>query len=181
MKKKIYYLILLSLIIIPFTNVKALSANIKVGCNKKEYKINEKATCKVIGTSNEEIYSVSAKIKDFKSNKVIINFKTDKVWQGTGEDGNIQLYSDKGKKGTFNIGTLTIKPKNKISKLEKISVNIDDIAYGSVSGKEYNVDKVQNTIYFGTNVKKDIMILGIILILSSVIVIGLKKSKKKNK
>ncbi len=181
MKKKIIYLILLSLMVIPFINVKALSANIKIECNKKEYKTNEKSTCKIKGTSDKKIYSVSARVKNFNTSKVDASFKTDKAWQGNGDNGNIQLYTDKGKKGTFNIGTLTIKSKSKSSKLEKISIIIDNVAYGEISGNEYNVDKVQNTIYFGTNVKKYILILGIILILSAVIVIGLKKNKKKNK
>ena len=177
MKKKISYLIIFTLIVIMPINLKALTGSISIKCDKESYSINDTATCKVTGTSDEEVKSVAAKVSAENLN---VSFVTDSIWQGTGEDGNIQLYSDKGKKGTFNIGTLTIKPKNKTSKLEKISVNIDDIAYGSINGKEYNVDKVQNTIYFGTNVKKYIMILGIILILSSVIVIGLKKSQKKN-
>lgn len=181
MKKKIIYLILLSLMIIPFINVKALSANIKIECNKKEYKINEKATCKIIGTSNEKIYSVSARVKNFNTSKVDASFKTDKAWQGTGDNGNIQLYTDKGKNGTFNIGTLTIKSKSKSSKLEKISIIIDNVAYGEISGNEYNVDKVQNTIYFGTNVKKYIIIVGIVLILSVTIFIRIKKGKKSHK
>lgn len=117
MKKKISYLIIFTLIVIMPINIKALTGSISIKCDKENYSINDTATCKVTGTSDEEVKSVAAKVS---SENLNVSFVTDSIWQGTGNDGNIQLYSDKGQTGTFNIGTL------------KISVK--DSSYGVVSG-----------------------------------------------
>ena len=178
MKKKVFCLILLTLMVMIPINAKALKGSIKIECNKRKYKINETATCKIKGISNEDSYSVSARIKNFKSGVVTMDFKTDKGWQGIGDDGNIQLYTDKGKKGEFNIGVLTIKPKNKSAKIKDLSIIIDDIVYSDTKGKEFNVKEVKRTISFGTsNNVETVVILAMLLALSAIIV-GVKKVKK---
>ena len=38
-----------------------------------------------------------------------MGFAPDSSWQGDGEEGNIELYTDNNKSGNFNIGTITVK------------------------------------------------------------------------
>lgn len=130
MKKKISYLIIFTLIVIMPINLKALTGSISIKCDKESYSINDTATCKVTGTSDEEIKSVAAKVSAENLN---VSFLTDSIWQGTGEDGNIQLYSDKGQTGTFNIGTLKISAKDSSYGLVSGIVTLSNVKYSDVA------------------------------------------------
>ena len=130
MKKKISYLIIFTLIVIMPINLKALTGSISIKCDKESYSINDTATCKVTGTSDEEIKSVAAKVSAENLN---VSFVTDSIWQGTGEDGNIQLYSDKGQTGTFNIGTLKISAKDSSYGLLSGIVTLSNVKYSDVA------------------------------------------------
>lgn len=130
MKKKISYLIIFTLIVIMPINIKALTGSISIKCDKESYSINDTATCKVTGTSDEEVKSVAAKVSAENLN---VSFVTDSIWQGTGEDGNIQLYSDKGQTGTFNIGTLKISAKDSSYGLVSGIVTLSNVKYSDVA------------------------------------------------
>ena len=130
MKKKISYLIIFTLIVIMPINLKELTGSISIKCDKESYSINDTATCKVTGTSDEEIKSVAAKVSAENLN---VSFVTDSIWQGTGEDGNIQLYSDKGQTGTFNIGTLKISAKDSSYGLVSGIVTLSNVKYSDVA------------------------------------------------
>ena len=130
MKKKISYLIIFTLIVIMPINLKALTGSIIIKCDKESYSINDTATCKVTGTSDEEVKSVAAKVSAENLN---VSFLTDSIWQGTGEDGNIQLYSDKGQTGTFNIGTLKISAKDSSYGLVSGIVTLSNVKYSDVA------------------------------------------------
>ena len=130
MKKKISYLIIFTLIVIMPINLKALTGSISIKCDKESYSINDTATCKVTGTSDEEIKSVAAKVSAENLN---VSFVTDSIWQGTGDDGNIQLYSDKGQTGTFNIGTLKISAKDSSYGLVSGIVTLSNVKYSDVA------------------------------------------------
>lgn len=130
MKKKISYLIIFTLIVIMPINLKALTGSISIKCDKESYSINDTATCKVTGTSDEEVKSVAAKVSAENLN---VSFVTDSIWQGTGENGNIQLYSDKGQTGTFNIGTLKISAKDSSYGLVSGIVTLSNVKYSDVA------------------------------------------------
>lgn len=130
MKKKISYLIIFTLIVIMPINIKALTGSISIKCDKESYSINDTATCKVTGTSDEEVKSVAAKVSAENLN---VSFVTDSIWQGTGDDGNIQLYSDKGQTGTFNIGTLKISAKDSSYGLVSGIVTLSNVKYSDVA------------------------------------------------
>ena len=175
MKKKLCYLILLSLMIIIPINAKALNGSINITCDSEEYGTKETAICKITGTSDVEVYSISAKVNSTTANAT---FTADSSWQGNGDDGNIQLYTDNGKKGEFNIGVLTIKPKNKSAKIKDLSIIIDDIVYSDTKGKEFNVKGVNRTISFGTSNNLETMVILAMLLALSAIIVGVKKVKK---
>ena len=148
MKKRLSYLLLLILTVIIPINAKALTGSINISCDKEIYKIGDTATCNVTGTSDVDVYSISAKINNISSSNTTIEFETDSSWQGNGEEGNVQLYTDSGKKGTFNIGKLTIKLTNTTTDETTIKVSIDDIKYGDTNGSEYDIEPIQKSISF---------------------------------
>lgn len=145
MKKKISYLIIFTLIVIMPINIKALTGSISIKCDKESYSINETATCKVTGTSDEEVKSVAAKVS---SENLNVSFVTDSIWQGTGDDGNIQLYSDKGQTGTFNIGTLKISVKDSSYGVVSGIVTLSNVKYSDVAVGE---SQIQVSFVNGSN------------------------------
>lgn len=149
MKKKLCYLILLSLMIIIPINAKALTGSVSITCDKESYGMNDTATCSVKGTSNEEVYSISASIVD--TSNATIEFTTDSAWQGNGDEGNIQLYTDTGKKGTFNIGTLKVKLKDTSTSDTSLGLEIKDVKFGDTDGTEEDITASKATISFSQN------------------------------
>ena len=155
MKKRLSYLLLLILTVIIPINAKALTGSINISCDKEIYKIGDTATCNVTGTSDVDVYSISAKINNISSSNTTIEFETDSSWQGNGEEGNVQLYTDSGKKGTFNIGKLNIKLNDTTTGESTIKVSIDDIKYGDTNGSEYDIEPIQKSISFTPSLIED--------------------------
>lgn len=153
MKKKLCYLILLSLMIIIPINAKALTGSVSITCDKESYGMNDTATCSVKGTSNEEVYSISASIVD--TSNATMEFITDSAWQGNGDEGNIQLYTDTGKKGTFNIGTLKVKLKDTSTSDTSLGLEIKDVKFGDTDGTEEDITASKATISFSQNTNND--------------------------
>ena len=153
MKKKLCYLILLSLMLIIPINAKALTGSVSITCDKESYGMNDTATCSVKGTSNEEVYSISASIVD--TSNATIEFTTDSAWQGNGDEGNIQLYTDTGKKGTFNIGTLKVKLKDASTSDTSLGLEIKDVKFGDTNGAEEDITASKATISFSQNTNND--------------------------
>ena len=149
MKKKLCYLILLSLMIIIPINAKALTGSVSITCDKESYGMNDTATCSVKGTSNEEVYSISALVSN--SSYANIEFTPDSSWQGNGDEGNIQLYTDTGKKGTFNIGTLKVKLKDASTSDTSLGLEIKDVKFGDTNGAEEDITASKATISFSQN------------------------------
>lgn len=145
MKKKLCYLILASLMVMIPVNAKALTGSINITCDSEEYGTKETAICKITGTSDVEVYSISAKVN---STTAKATFTADSSWQGNGDDGNIQLYTDNGKKGTFNIGTLKVSSKDTDGLLTITDVNLYDIKYGDTDGKEFDIGNTETRISF---------------------------------
>ena len=153
MKKNLCYLILLSLMLIIPINAKALTGSVSITCDKESYGMNDTATCSVKGTSNEEVYSISASIVD--TSNATIEFITDSAWQGNGDEGNIQLYTDTGKKGTFNIGTLKVKLKDTSTSDTSLGLEIKDVKFGDTDGTEEDITASKATISFSQNTNND--------------------------
>ena len=140
------------MIIIPI-NAKALTGSVSITCDKENYGMNDTATCSVKGTSNEEVYSISASIVD--TSNATIEFITDSAWQGNGDEGNIQLYTDTGKKGTFNIGTLKVKLKDTSTSDTSLGLEIKDVKFGDTDGTEEDITASKATISFSQNTNND--------------------------
>ena len=140
------------MLIIPI-NAKALTGSVSITCDKESYGMNDTVTCSVKGTSNEEVYSISASIVD--TSNATIEFITDSAWQGNGDEGNIQLYTDTGKKGTFNIGTLKVKLKDTSTSDTSLGLEIKDVKFGDTDGTEEDITASKATISFSQNTNND--------------------------
>jgi len=109
MKSIIYKIIcLLVFALIPFNVVKADSVSLLIECANKAIP-GSNMECELIGNSNERyISSLSAKIT-VDGNVEFVSFNTNSSWDGNGNDGIVELYTDVNKKGNFPIGTVTLK------------------------------------------------------------------------
>ena len=107
MNKKILMTVGLIGILIPF-NTKALTGSVNLSCTTTTLKPGESTNCTIKGNINEEVSAVSIKL-GVGDNLTLSNVKTDSSWQGDGEGGNIELYTDSNKKGEFPIATFTVK------------------------------------------------------------------------
>lgn len=147
MKRKVSYLILVAVLLILPLNVKALTGSVEINCDKSSYNENETATCKVIGKSDDLVISISGQLKEGNYDA---SFKTASVWEGDGDDGNIQLYTAEDLKGTFDIGTITVKKKANQTIEDSItsSVGISDIMFGSEQGQEVSINDANVSITF---------------------------------
>ena len=148
MKKKVFCLILLTLMVMIPINAKALTGSVNITCDE-ENKTSNEVVCKVTGQSDEEVYSISGMINEGSNLPDLnVNFTADSSWQGNGDEGNIQLYTDNGKKGIFNIGTLKVSSKDTDGLLTITDVNLYDIKYGDTDGKEFDIGNTETRISF---------------------------------
>lgn len=113
MKRRYIVLVLLMIMLFPLqAKAEEPTGKVTISCDKEIYKIDETAVCKVTGTTNGKVYGVDIILGDTISN-LDMEFQKDSSWQGSGENGHIVLYEAKEKTGTFNIGTITLKVKEK--------------------------------------------------------------------
>ena len=112
--------------------VKAVSANGSLSCDKSVLKTGDIITCTVKGSASAGgITSLSANVK-LSENLSLASIETSNIWQGNGEGGKILLYTDVPKEGNFDIATF------------KVNVN------GNVDGGYIKVD---NVIFYDENYK----------------------------
>ena len=64
--------------------------------------------CNVVVNSDIDLSAVGTRLR-LSSNLELVKFTTDSVWQGTGDNGNIQLYTFPNQKGKVNLGVASIK------------------------------------------------------------------------
>lgn len=103
MKNKLL-LILLMFFAIPTI---ASADSISVTCNSTSIKVNESTNCTIKGTTSSAVSSLSSKLSS-SGNIKISNIATSSIWQGNGDGGSIDLYTDVNKTGTFAIGTFKV-------------------------------------------------------------------------
>jgi len=111
MKKLVILYVGIILLLFPFTFVNAGEMSIGINC-PSQAKIGETIRCTVSGNSGTSlISSLEAKIQ-ISSELEFIKFHTDAIWQGNGENGSIDLYTDSNKSGAFSIGVIEAKVKS---------------------------------------------------------------------
>lgn len=150
MKKKIKSLLILLLLIMPF-KVQALTGSMKLQCDKTKVSPGATITCTLQGTaSNGEVSAISSKIKT-STNLTLATVTTDSIWQGDGEGGNIDLYTDTNKTNTFNIATFTVTVSNSTTGSNE-SITIDSTKFYDESYQEVAVTTVLQNITIASTV-----------------------------
>lgn len=128
------------------TNVNALTGSASLTCAKAKLSAGESTTCTIKGTaSGGNVSSLSAQI-NLSSNLELSSVSTSSSWQGNGEGGNIQLYTDNVKTGNFDIGNFTVKVKTGVTNTNE-SVSVGSIVYyddDTFAG--HNISKVTKNI-----------------------------------
>ena len=107
MKNKLVILIGILGLMLPF-KVNALNGSVSLTCDKNKVSPGSTISCSIKGNITEEVSSVHAEI-DLGSNLTLENPKSSQIWEGNGEGGVYDLYTDENKSGTFDIGTFSVK------------------------------------------------------------------------
>ncbi len=140
--KFLFSLLILSLVIILITVV-SLKINNKdkeviLKCNR----VKKEIKCKISGKEKQyQVSNISMYItlpKDIKLKEV----KVDSSWEGSGEDGRLELYTDTNKKDKFPIATFTIEADKK-----NIPIKIEKIIYYDENFKGHKINNVTKTIH----------------------------------
>lgn len=144
MKRLVRWLGLFLIMLIPF-QVKALAGgSISLDCPNK-VNSGQTFTCKVLGSiSSGEVSSLSAKVS-LSSNLELVSFTNDGDFQGNGDDGKIELYTDNNRSGNFGIGTIKIRVKDGVyDKYEKIDVT--SVKYYDESFKGFDISNTSKEV-----------------------------------
>lgn len=105
-KYKLFWLLLL--FIFPLNSVFA-SSNIYIDCPNSGG-VGDSLECELFATSDIEISALRTKLS-VSDNLEVISFKTDSSWQGSGDNGDISLYTYPNQIGKIKLGIVTIKIK----------------------------------------------------------------------
>ncbi len=107
MKKKVLLIAIVLGAVMPF-RINALTGSVNLECDKVMLDPKESTTCYVTGNIKEEVSTVSAQIK-VGEHLTLVSVNTDSIWEGDGEEGNVQLYTDVNKMGTFKIASFVVQ------------------------------------------------------------------------
>ena len=129
----IFFALVLSFVLIfVFSKSYALEGfgQLNLSCDKTIGSGGENIHCIVTGTvaSTSQVSSLSSQIR-LSDNLEFVSFTTDSIWQGTGNDGNIQLYTAENKSSTFAIGSFSVKIKEGVSNTTETIELVDNYFY----------------------------------------------------
>ena len=112
--------------------------NIILDCEKK----GEKAFCSLKGNSyDNEVSAVSAMILVNSGDK-LLNIDVDSSWEGDGEDGSIEVYTDTNKTGIFDIATFEVSLDADSDNI----ISVEDVEFYDREYFEYEVESVSEEI-----------------------------------
>lgn len=106
MKKNTLTLIGLLIVLLPL-KLEALTGNINLKCSSKTIKPGDSINCTISGNTDEDISALRINLT-LGTNLTLSEITTDSSWEGDGENGDIQLFTDKNKKGDFPIATFKV-------------------------------------------------------------------------
>ena len=190
--KKIIIFVVIVLTLFITSEVKAEVTTLNITCESAKVNPNKIITCQISGKTQKEISGLSAKIQ-LGNNLKLEEVVTDESWEGDGEGGKIDLYTDTNKIGSFSVATVKIKA---LETTEDYSteIKINNISY---SDKEFQLFegedkefKILITKNINTNDGQEELpdspqtgfnsgIIFIIVFLISLLIIIIKKTKNK--
>ena len=160
MKNRIVHVLiaLFVFIAIPFNVDAAGSVSVSVSCSNV---ILDKTTkCTITGKASGTVVSGFQASYSLSSNIQYVDFDAASGWQGDGDSGKIELYTDTNKSGTFAIGTLTLKG-TKVGKASVVlsGIGASDADFNEIGGisnaaSSFYVNKVTTTTTTTKTTKK---------------------------
>ena len=151
MKNKIIILIGIIGLIFPL-KINALSGDVSLTCDKNKVSPNSTINCSIKGNINEEVSSVHAEI-ELGSNLTLENSQSSSIWEGDGDGGIYDLYTDENKTGSFDIGTFTIKVGN-VTEGANTYISLKNLTLSDASFKEQNFSVSSINVRIGSTVNK---------------------------
>lgn len=134
-----------------FTDSNQVNGKIKIECDSNNVLPGENLTCAIKGENfTTELSSYSTKLI-LGNNLNLVTIEKDPSWEGSGEGGIIDLYTDTNKTGNFNIATFIIKADNINSgfdsniSLQNTIISDENFEENSVNDTSLNI-RVQSTV-----------------------------------
>lgn len=148
-KNYIKILLLVILMITPLKGVKAESANIVLDCPNK-ISTGKTITCTISGNATDiSISSLEGKIIT-SGNIEIQKFTTDDIWEGNGDNGSVDLYTEENKTSNFAIGTVTLKIKDETNS-EGGVITLNNFTFYDSSFQPITINNVSKNITIASN------------------------------
>ena len=148
MKRKEFLFILLITLFIPI-RIHALTGDVVINCDKTSVKYNEEINCLLTGNNfSDEISSFHGEIS-LGSNLTLLSVTKDESWEGSGEKGIIDLYTDKNKSGKMDFVSFKVKvneDSNVDSTISVSNVVVGDTKFNEIKlgGNTFNIKVVSN-------------------------------------
>ncbi len=133
MRKKCIFIGIIFGLLFPIS-VSALSGSASISCNSTLFEVGSSTSCTLYGYSNEGVSAVAASLTAGGSISVS-NINTSSNWQGNGSDGNIQLYTDSNKSGSFGIVSFTVTGNS----VGSGTINVGGIRFSDASFNENDI------------------------------------------
>lgn len=133
MRKKCIFIGIIFGLLFPIS-VSALSGSASISCNSTSFEVGSSTSCTLYGYSNEGVSAVAASLTTGGSISVS-NINTSSNWQGNGSDGNIQLYTDSNKSGSFGIVSFTVTGNS----VGSGTINVGGIRFSDASFNENGI------------------------------------------
>jgi len=117
---------------------------ITLTCNRTSIKLNSELICALEGNIKEyEVSAISATIAP-SNNYKLISITPNSIWEGDGENGDIDLYTDENKSGNFKIANIAITLTNK--NIDNLEIKIENISYFDQEFSEHKIDNITKKI-----------------------------------
>lgn len=147
--KKVLIVVGLFSILFPI-KANALVGNVIVTCKNNNLMPGEETSCTIIGTSDNEVSAVSMTL-NLGTNLTLTHINTDSSWQGDGENGVIELYTETNKNGKFPIATFSIKA-DKISMGASTNISVTNPFFTDASFTEHSVSTSAENIRIASTI-----------------------------
>lgn len=126
--KKIKYLLGI-LIMMPI--IVNAETQLSISCGNEVIRPNSNIKCTITGNSSESISGLSAKLI-VGDNLELDNVNIDSSWEGNGEGGSIDIYTDTNKTGNFPVATIELKTANVTEDFTSV-IMLNNIVYSDAN------------------------------------------------
>ena len=141
MKKSFISLIVLMMLFPLIVN--AATEDVSIVCDSKKLAPGAQTTCYIKGDFSKKISSFHGELS--ADTNLTISDITKSGWEGRGDNGIIDLYTDVNKTGIFNFITFAVKADSNVNALDKkiylknITISDDSFTENTISNKNYDI------------------------------------------